>query len=179
MAVNEGTWSITVVLLSESFRTTISDLARDLRASVVEWAVEAGEPIPQGTAVLILLAGGAESAALDVLAELPPGPIPRYVVGASPDHRLASAALQRGARDYFALPDDLELLQRRLERDARDIKGRQEAGRFAELERTAQGFATILGRSPALRQSLEQAARVAAHRDVTVLIGGETGTGKE
>jgi len=179
MAVNEGTWSITVVLLSESFRTTISDLARDLRASVVEWAVEVGEPIPQGTAVLILLGGGAESAALDVLAELPPGPIPRYVVGASPDHRLASAALQRGARDYFALPDDLELLQRCLERDARDIKGRQEAGRFAELERTAQGFATILGRSPALRQSLEQAARVAAHRDVTVLIGGETGTGKE
>ena len=33
--------------------------------------------------------------------------------------------------------------------------------------------------APALRQSLEQAARVAAHRDVTVLIGGETGTGKE
>jgi DNA-binding NtrC family response regulator len=179
MAVNEAAWSITVVQLSESYRTTISDLARDLRASVVEWAGNAGEAIPQGTAVLILLAGGVESAALDVLAELPAGKIPRYVVGASADHRLASAALQRGARDYFALPDDLELLQRSLERDARDIIGRRDASRFAEVERRAQGFDTILGRSPALRQSLEQAARVAAHRDVTVLIGGETGTGKE
>ena len=53
------------------------------------------------------------------------------------------------------------------------------AGKFAEVERRAHGFDTILGRSPALRQSLQQAARVAEHRDVTVLIGGETGTGKE
>jgi len=179
MAGNEGAWSITVVLLSESFRTTISDLARDLRASVVEWAMEAGEPIPQGTAVLILLAGGTESGALDLLADLPPTAVPAYVVGASLDYRLAVALVQRGARDYFALPDDLELLRRSLERDGREVRGRLDAGRFAEAERRANGFDTILGRSAALRQSLEQAARVAAHRDVTVMIGGETGTGKE
>jgi DNA-binding NtrC family response regulator len=180
MAVIERNWSIALIQLSESFRVTIGDLARDLRASVVEWIPEGeGQSIPSGTSVLILLAGGSESAALELLEELPAGPVPRYVIGASLDHRIAAAAVQRGARDYFALPDDFELLRRSLEREAREVEGRKAAGRFAQAERSANGFDTILGRSPALRQSLEQAARVAEHRDVTVLIGGETGTGKE
>ena len=51
--------------------------------------------------------------------------------------------------------------------------------RFAEDERESSGFGAIIGRSAALRQIIEQARRVAQHRDVTVLIGGETGTGKE
>jgi DNA-binding NtrC family response regulator len=177
--VTERTWSIAVVQLSESFRITLTDLARELRANVVEWVPEAGQTIPAGTAVLVLLAGGSESSALDLLADLPPGRVPRYMVGASLDHRIASAAVQRGARDYFALPDDLEVLRRTLEREGREVEGRIEAGRFAEVERRSNGFETILGRSVALRQSLDQAARVAVHRDVTVLLGGETGTGKE
>ena len=177
--MTERKWSIAVVQLSDSFRTTLSDLARDLRASVVAWSPDgSGQSIPAGTSVLIILAGGTESAALDVLDGLPEG-VPRYVVGASQDHRIAAAAVQRGARDYFALPDDLEILRRSLEREAREVEGRMAAGKFAEVERRAHGFDTILGRSPALRQSLQQAARVAEHRDVTVLIGGETGTGKE
>jgi DNA-binding NtrC family response regulator len=177
--VTDRKWSIAVVQLSDSFRTTLSDLARDLRASVVAWSPDgSGQSIPAGTSVLIVLAGGTESAALDVLDGLPEG-VPRYVVGASQDHRIAAAAVQRGARDYFALPDDLEILRRSLEREAREVEGRMAAGKFAEVERRAHGFDTILGRSPALRQSLQQAARVAEHRDVTVLIGGETGTGKE
>jgi DNA-binding NtrC family response regulator len=179
VAVTERTWSIAVVQLSESFRHTLGDLARDLRASVVEWVPE-GEPgIPAGTAVLVLLAGGAEAAALELLAELPLNSVPCYVLGAAADHRLAAAAVQRGARDYFALPDDLDLFRRSLEREGRELEGRAKAGRFAEEERRTHGFETILGKSAALRQSLDQAARVAAHRDVTVLIGGETGTGKE
>ena len=179
MAVTERKWSIAVVQLSESFRLTLGDLARELRASVVEWVPEGDPGIPAGTAVLVLLAGGSESAALDLLAELPLSPVPCYVIGAAADHRIAAAAVQRGARDYFALPDDLDLLRRSLEREGRELEGRVQAGRFAQEERRANGFETILGKSAALRQSLEQAARVAAHRDVTVLIGGETGTGKE
>ncbi len=168
-----------MVHLSESFRLTLGDLARDLRASVVEWVPE-GEPgIPAGAAVLVLLAGGSESAALDLLSELPLDSVPCYVIGATTDHRIAAAAVQRGARDYFALPDDLDLLRRSLEREGRQLEGRIQAGRFAQEERRAHGFETILGKSAALRQSLDQAARVAVHRDVTVLIGGETGTGKE
>ena len=60
-------WLIAVVQLSESFRSTLTDLARDLRASVVECVPEAGWGIPTETSVLVILAGGSESVALDLL----------------------------------------------------------------------------------------------------------------
>ena len=164
--------------LSDSFRTTIAELASELGASLPEWTTGDGEGPPAGATCVVVLAGGAENAALDTLGSLPAG-LPRYVVGASPDHRLAAAALQRGARDYFALPEDLGLLRRSLERERDEAAGRRQAARFAADERRASGFDTILGESPALRRTLDQAKRVAQHRDVTVLIGGETGTGKE
>jgi len=64
--VTERKWSIAVVQLSDSFRTTLSDLARDLRASVVAWSPDgSGQSIPAGTSVLIVLAGGTESASMD------------------------------------------------------------------------------------------------------------------
>jgi two-component system response regulator HydG len=177
--VTEHPWLIALAQLSDSFRASVAELARELRAGVVTWSPAEDPAPPVGAAVLLVLAGGAEAAALDLLADLPPSGAPVYLVGAMPDHRVAAAAVQRGARDYFALPDDFDLLRRSLEREAREASGRVEAGRFAEAERSALGFETILGRSAALRQTLDQAARVALHRDVTVLIGGETGTGKE
>jgi DNA-binding NtrC family response regulator len=167
-----------VVRLSDSFRNTVGDLATELGASAVEWTPDGGESLPAGAVVVVLLAGGVESTAVDRLTSLPES-VPRYVIGAAADHRLAAAALQGGAKDYFALPDDLEILRRALEREAREARGRQEAQRFASDEQRSSGFVAIVGRSPAIRAALEQAARVAPHRDVTVLIGGETGTGKE
>ncbi|MGH7702128.1 MAG: sigma-54 interaction domain-containing protein [Gemmatimonadales bacterium] len=175
----ERDWWIVAVRLSDSFRGTIGDLAAELGAGLVEWTPDTGEALPSGATALLLLAGGSESAALDLLPALPLPSVPRYVVGASPDHRLAAAALQRGARDYFSLPDDLELLRRSLEREARESRGRLAAERFATDERRLSGFEAMVGRSATLRRTIEQAARVASHRDVTVLVGGETGTGKE
>ena len=164
--------------LSDSFRTTIAELAGDLGASLHDWNTADGEGPPSGASCAILLAGGAESTALDLLGTLPQG-LPRYVVGASVDHRLAAAALQRGAKDYFALPGDLGLLRRSLERDRGEAAGRAQAARFAADERRLSGFDAMIGQSSALQRTLDQAKRVAKHRDVTVLIGGETGTGKE
>ncbi len=179
MSKTEDSWSVALVVLSDSFRSTVLDLAREFGAEAREGAPAEGQEVPAGADLVLALAGGAEGAAVDWLGDVPPGGPPVYLVGAAADHRLAAAALQRGARDYFALPEDLDLLRRTLERERREALARRNAGRFAEAERRSAGFGTILGRSPALQRVLEQAARVAPHGDVTVLLGGETGTGKE
>jgi two-component system, NtrC family, response regulator HydG len=166
------------VRLSDSFRTTIAELASDLGAGLLDWSPADGEAPPTGSTCAILLAGGAENAALDLLGTLPAS-LPRYVVGAAPDHRLAAGMFHRGARDYFALPDDLGLLRRSLERVRGEAAGKSQAAQFAADERRLSGFDAIIGTSSTLRRTLDQAKRVAQHRDVTVLIGGETGTGKE
>jgi DNA-binding NtrC family response regulator len=172
-----SSWRVGLVTISDSFQAAVRHLVSELSGSIAESRPHAGEPWPEADATLIL-AGGEESAGVDLLVDSKPGG-PRFLIGAAADHRIAAAAVQNGAADYFALPADLDLLRRRLEREARRSEGRVEAERFAEGERQSSGFQAILGDSPALRQALEQARRVAAHRDLTVLIGGETGTGKE
>ena len=167
------------ICLSDSFRSTLGDIVSQFGAGLLEWTPKVGEPIPGDGGPLIILAGGAESEALDLLGTLPLANVPRLVVGGLPDHRLAATAMQRGASDYFAFPDDLDVFRRSLERELRETRGRISAQRFAEEERKASGFGAIIGRSSVLRTMLDQAAKVAAHRDVTVLVGGETGTGKE
>jgi DNA-binding NtrC family response regulator len=173
----QSEWRVELALFSDSFRSTVAGLVEELGGSVS--ASKPGDDRhPAAADVILLLAGGAESEALDFLADSGSASA-RYLIGAAADHRIAAAALQSGARDYFALPDDLDLLRRCLERLAREAASRIEAGRFADAERRATGFEAIIGSSPALRQALDQAARVAPLRDLTVLIGGETGTGKE
>ena len=61
----------------------------------------------------------------------------RTTVGAAADHRIAVAAVQSGARDYFSLPADFDLLRRSLERLSRDTESRAQAAEFAEAERRA------------------------------------------
>jgi DNA-binding NtrC family response regulator len=172
-----GERPVALVLLSESFRAAVAQLVEELGGTPAEVRPEAGEPWPAAE-VFLVLAGGEEAAGLDLLAESRT-PSPRFLVGAAADHRIAAAAVQSGARDYFALPADLDLLRRSLERLLRESRSRDQAAEFAEAERHTTGFEAILGSSPALRRALDQAARVAMHRDLTVLIGGETGTGKE
>ncbi len=172
-------WWIAAVPLSESFRVTLDELAAEIGAGIVEWSPGRDAAPPPNAGVVVLLAGGAESAAVDLLRDLPAALGVVLVVGAAPDHRIAAALLQHGARDYFALPDDLDLFRRTLERAAREGRGRDAATRYAETERQSSGFEAIVGQSVLLRQTLAHAARVSVHRDVTVLIGGETGTGKE
>jgi two-component system response regulator HydG len=173
----QSEWRVELALFSDSFRSTVAGLVEEL-GGTVSAANPGDDRRATGADVVLFLAGGAESEALDFLADSGSTGA-RYMIGAAADHRIAAAALQSGARDYFALPDDLDLLRRCLERLAREAAGRIEAGRFADAERRATGFEAIIGSSPALRQTLDQAARVASLRDLTVLIGGETGTGKE
>jgi len=176
--VTEPSRWLVVVPVSESFGTAVGDLARDLGLEVAEVGPDC-RSFPAGAVGCVVLAGGSEVESLDLVESLPRTSVPCWLVGASTDYRVASAAVRRGATDYFALPADFDLLRRTVERAAALVEAQRQSEAFADAERRAVGFDAILGRSLGLRQVLDQARRVAAHPDVTVLLGGETGTGKE
>jgi two-component system NtrC family response regulator len=90
----------------------------------------------------------------------------------------AVEAMRAGAYDYVTkpiVPDALELtVGKALER----VRLVQEVLTLRSTLDRKYGFESILGRSDALLQVLDQATR-AAQTDATILIHGETGTGKE
>jgi two-component system, NtrC family, response regulator AtoC len=91
---------------------------------------------------------------------------------------LALEAMKKGAYDYLPKPfspDQLVLtLRKAQEREAL----RQEVTRLREEVRIERRYGDIIARSPAMKQALELAVKVARHPS-SVLITGESGTGKE
>jgi len=168
---------LAVIHLSDSFRAVWSDLAAELEVGYA--ALEPSASPSADTMAVILAAGGEEDRALDLLpfASRPHNGVPLYVVGARESHRFAAEAVRRGASDYFVLPGDLDLLRRTLR--ARVEAARERARRSGEIRGPGDPFRELLGGSAALRATLTKARRVLPHADVTVLITGETGTGKE
>jgi two-component system response regulator HydG len=129
--------------------------------------------------LLAVNASGVEASLEQVLARLSPSPRRPLVVGAVADYRIALTAVHAGAADYYALPQDLDLLRGWLREESARLKSVGQAARFATHEAGKYRFDAIIGESPALRDTLDRAARVIRHPGVTVLVTGETGTGKE
>ncbi|HEY6344753.1 MAG TPA: sigma-54 dependent transcriptional regulator [Bryobacteraceae bacterium] len=103
---------------------------------------------------------------------------PVFMITAYGSVEIAVEALKRGANDYFAKPWDNEKLlieidhmisRRRLERENTELK-RALKQRYS--------FPNIVGKSERMLRILELVGQV-AHSRATILITGETGTGKE
>src|SRR5207237_4859948 len=103
---------------------------------------------------------------------------PVFMITAYGSVEVAVAALKRGANDYFPTPWDNEKLlieidhmiaKRRLERENTELK-RALKQRYS--------FPNIVGKSERMLKILDLVGQVAASR-ATILITGETGTGKE
>jgi DNA-binding NtrC family response regulator len=90
----------------------------------------------------------------------------------------AVEAMKSGAYDYITKPIDHEELLLVVNRALEHQKLVEEVRTLRTTLDAKYGFESIIGRSQALLRLLEISARVAA-RDSTVLIRGETGTGKE
>ncbi len=165
--------TLTIVTLSDSFHSLWPDLAEEL--NVVCRTVDPDQPIQSDTIARLIAAGGEEERGLDYLLSHDTSQPPTYLVGSNASHRFAVEAVRRGAVDYFALPQDVDLLRRTLSGVAEAVRERRSGGH----PQVGRGFEHILGDSPALKATLEKAARVMAHGAVTILIGGETGTGKD
>ncbi len=171
--------TLLLVRLSDSFADFWPAVARDAGAVLVEWAPEDDPPAPDPAAVLIA-AGGHEDHIAALLSRLPvPRGIPVIAVGAAASHRIAAQVMSAGAADYFALPDDRDGLRDALAAAVQRRRAALGRAALAHLESQAHAFREIIGQSPALKAALERAARLVPHRDTTILVTGETGTGKE
>src|SRR5205823_13785623 len=95
------------------------------------------------------------------------------------DHRLAVTLVRAGAASYFALPEDVALLSSWLRERAEALRAETRRLDFVAAESSKFRFEGVLGESATLRAALDRAARIIPHASVTVLLTGETGTGKE
>lgn len=101
--------------------------------------------------------------------------IPVIIVTAHGEIDSAVNAMKLGASDYILRPFDLETIELALDR-ALSMARLREENDFLKAE--VEGEKTLIGASKSI-QHIEQTIRTIAKEKVTVLIYGETGTGKE
>ena len=170
---------LVVLRLSDSFNEFWTLLARELGVPLVI-VDAAGDGLPPNALAVVVAAGGAEAEVGPLLGRFgPSGSVPLVVAGASTSHRVAAQAVAAGAADYFALPEDRDALRSTLAAALERHRAARDRANLATLEAQAHAFREIVGESPALQTALTRAARVLPHGDATVLVTGETGTGKE
>jgi DNA-binding NtrC family response regulator len=165
-----------VIKFSEAFDRFWHDLAADLELTLDDRCA-ATDAIPAADSdILILAAGGAEREALQWLKEHETlARMPCLVAGADACRRVAMQSVRLGASDYFALPDDVELLRSAVGTAVAQAAAAPARGPTPETD----AFNAIVGQSKALREQVARAVRLVHHRNATALILGETGTGKE
>ncbi len=105
--------------------------------------------------------------------------VPVYMISSSPNYHDAVHFVKLGARGYFVLPRDAVALDGELKLALEDWRNAINQQQFARLQRTAYNFDQILGNSGSLQETLKRAKKVIDNTTMTVLITGETGTGKE
>ncbi|RQD72244.1 MAG: sigma-54-dependent Fis family transcriptional regulator [Tindallia sp. MSAO_Bac2] len=94
------------------------------------------------------------------------------------DIRTAVSAIKKGAFDYMHKPFDLDEVQVILNRIEASLKMKKKLY-ILEQEASAAARQPIIGQHPSMDEVFNKIQVLAENDDVTVLIRGETGTGKE
>jgi two-component system response regulator AtoC len=164
------------VALSEALRTWDYEPVEAGRVSEAQAIFKDVEP-----PVVLLDIDLPDGSGLDVLTEIKqtnPDTIVVMITG-SVDVPNAVAALRGGAHDFIGKPVRLEELRITL-RNAFETKDLRAEVKRTRLERSSRfSFSEIIGESPALLKAIDLARRVAASDVSSILLYGETGTGKD
>jgi two-component system, NtrC family, response regulator AtoC len=175
------TATILIVDDEENARSNIRLFLSQRGYEVLEAATlaEAREVIRRGAADLILLdvqlGDGYGPTLLEETAHLPNRPL-IILITAHGDVDMAVDAMKNGARDFIQKPIRLAQLEKSIERASEIIHLKRELAHLRE-ERSA-GMDFVIGKSEAMLRTVETTRRAAAAQ-VSVLITGRTGTGKE
>jgi len=170
----------------------VVDDERTLRFSIGEWARDEGyAPLEaasgrealdavreRGVDAVVLDLKLADEDGLRVLRELKesdPG-LPIVMLTGHGTVEQAVRAIQLGAYDFMLKPPDLDHLGVVLDRALEHARLRQEVSR---LRQSAAGGVEIVGASDSLKHAMSRLERAAKASTSTVLIHGETGSGKE
>lgn len=174
-------YSVLIVDDEENARKNIGDFLTSKKYEVIEAEnlKKAREAIQKGTGDVILLdvqlPDGYGPNLLQETANLSVRP-PVIIITAYGDIQMAVEAMRNGAHDFLTKPVDLTNLEQSLQRACESVALRRELAHLRKSQTENLGF--VLGHNPQMQGVIEQAKR-AADASVSVLITGETGTGKE
>ena len=104
--------------------------------------------------------------------------LPVIFITATNDSDTAIEAMKMGAYDYLLKPLDIRQVRTLVERALETRRLMNSPVRLQEAEVDSEDSDILVGRSPKMLEVYKQIGRVAA-QDVTVLIRGESGSGKE
>jgi DNA-binding NtrC family response regulator len=174
------------VLVVDDDRSTCEVLAERLgfRGYVVEWRTSAEQALDLlrreafDVVVTDVQMRGMNGIALCERVATNRPDVPVVVITAFGSIESAVAAIRAGAYDFVTKPFDIEVLALSVQR-ALQLRGlREEVRGLRQTVAESTHFEEVLGASPPMARLYELLAR-AAPADASVLITGETGTGKE
>jgi two-component system response regulator AtoC len=175
------TATILIVDDEANARTNIGGFLVSRGYEVLEAATiaEAREKIKLGSADIILLdvqlPDGYGPMLLDEIANMPMRP-PVIIITAYGHIDMAVEAMKNGAHDFLQKPVQFTSLEKSIQRAQEMVAMRRELNHLRESQRKE--YSSMVCVNPAMQVVMHQAQRAAA-ASVSVLITGETGTGKE
>ncbi len=105
--------------------------------------------------------------------------VPIVALAQDPDHSFAVDLVKLGVSAYFIVPDEHRKIRDEVNLLYNDWQAKKQKSRFVEIQQEVYDFRSIIGSSPLLKQTIERARKVIKNNARTILITGETGTGKE
>lgn len=175
--------SVTVLIVDDedTFRRNAEDFltARGYETKGVATLADARSCLQRGDGDVVLLdvqlPDGYGPNLLYETANLPVRP-PIILITAYGDIEMAVDAMKNGAHDFLSKPIQFSQLEKSLQRACEIVSMRRELTHLRETQKKTGNM--VVGKSAGLQSVLSQAQRAAA-ASVSVLITGETGTGKE